>query len=506
MNQIYENIKNKRIVIFGVGIIQADLLGLLQFENLQYYICDSPDMTDDARLLDVPCYHSERLLHEDRTDLFIIICENDECYANRKLEKMGFIEGKQYCFAEDILFEYAHGKQLPTISHIWGAAGTFLYHKEDIKNYIKEVKSFIVSDMNGVDSSFQNLPVISFDEYQHEENNFILVCSIYYKNIGKKLIEQGLLPGKDFINVRTFIKLMKYAFSSDSEYKFINRSKGAENLLIVLAGYKPFVWNSVFGRIKAYVPQNFDIVLVSSGKYDTYLVDLCQINGWSYVSIEKNNVSMALNIGISLFSKAKYIWKMDEDIIVTEGCFEEMEKAYQYVANESRYEIGFVSPILNVNGYGHVKLLERMNCVKEWEEKFGELKITNCYTHHVAIHYAPEAALFMWGKENPKLSDVDMIAETLKNKKFQFSVCPVRFSIGFIMFSRQDWIRMGMFWVTDKLNLGADEEHICQYCLMNARIMAIAENAYAGHLSYGPQHKVMEEYYRNNESLFLLKN
>ena len=64
---------------------------------------------------------------------------------------------------------------------------------------------------------------------------------------------------------------------------------------------------------------------------------------------------------------------------------------------------------------------------------------------------------------------------------------------------------MGAFPVIEGHNLGADEEHICSYCMLHARAMGITENAVVGHLSYGPQHKAMEEYYRANRDKFMLK-
>jgi hypothetical protein len=506
MDSIYGKIKNKRIAVFGVGIMQADLLGLFKFERLQYYICDMVETTGDVMLLDMPCYNSEHLLTENREDLFIIICENDESYAHRKLESMGFVEGKQFCFGEDILFEYAYQRVLPRITRIWGVAGTLAYHREELMPFVHDVRSYIVSSMNDVSPVYKGLPVSSFDDYKGGKDDFILVCSIYYKEIGKQLIKSGLLPGRDFLHVRTFVKLIKYAAFSDSRFQFENRAKQSENLLIILSGYKSLVWESVFPRLRKYVPADFDVVVITSGRVNEELKEMCSAHNWSYVSTERNNVSLAVNLGILLFPEAKYIWKIDEDIIVTEGCFEAMVKTYRHLQQNSRYEIGFVTPLLNVNGYGYVPLLELTNSVGTWERKFGELRVTDCYTHHVAIHDSPEAAMFMWGEGNPALCSLDTVAEELSNIPFRYSICPVRYSIGFIMFSRQDWIRMEMFPVTEKMNLGADEEHICQFCLMHARVIAVAENAVAGHLSYGPQHKAMEDFYRQNRQLFLLRD
>ena len=41
-------------------------------------------------------------------------------------------------------------------------------------------------------------------------------------------------------------------------YKFIDRKKDNEKLCIILAGYKQFLWEDVFGRIEKYVSQDIE--------------------------------------------------------------------------------------------------------------------------------------------------------------------------------------------------------------------------------------------------------
>ena len=48
---------------------------------------------------------------------------------------------------------------------------------------------------------------------------------------------------------------------------------------------------------------------------------------------------------------------------------------------------------------------------------------------------------------------------------------------------------MGMFPVKQHMNLGADEEHICKFCMMHARVMAVAENTSVVICHTDPQHK-----------------
>jgi len=286
------------------------------------------------------------------------------------------------------------------------------------------------------------------------------------------------------------------------DYRFVNHYKRNENLLIVLSGYKEFVWESVFGRLESFAPQNTDVCIVTSGKDNPTMRNLCEKNQWSYLSTDMNNVSLATNIAISLHPDAEYIIKMDEDIFVTEGTFEELLKTYNKVEAESDYEVGFVTPLIPINGYGYARVLELLNLKEAWEKRFGEIKITDCYNHHMTIHDNPDAAEFLWGKDNPSMHSIDMIQDKLRKREFSYSVCPVRYSIGLIVFTRDNWLKMKMFPVKHFENMGADEKAICKFCMMEGKAMVVSENCIVGHLSYGPQHSVMERYYHEHRNLF----
>ena len=505
---MYEIIKDKRIVVWGIGILQSDIIGIFPFCNLLYFVDDFYE--EGCAEAFIPSgknvYSSDRLLIENKTDLFVVICDNDEDYAASRLEAMGFREDVDFGFGENLLinpplFEFTRSKRI----HIWGAGNTYTYHKNEIVDHIDEIVSFIVSESNNNPSDINGRPVVAFDDAQIASGDFIIVCSIHYKEIAGLLADNGYVIGKDFINIRTFTLLAKLSLYSLDSHSFANRSKDSEELLVILSGYKKHLWGSVFPRLKRFIPAHIDVALVTSGLFNDELNLMAADYGWSYISTERNNVSLAVNTAISLHGKAKYIYKIDEDILVTEGCFESMRTAYTRIETESRYEVGFVTPLIPVNGYGYVRILEIFDLTEEWETRFGELIYTDCYRHHVAIHDSPEAALFMWGKDIPVLADIDAMARTMGSADFQYSICPVRYSIGFILFSRRNWLRMGMFPVLEHLNLGADEEHICKFCMKHARVMGVAENALAGHLSYGPQHKAMEEYYRQHTDRFLLK-
>ncbi len=109
----------------------------------------------------------------------------------------------------------------------------------------------------------------------------------------------------------------------------------------------------------------------------------------------------------------------------------------------------------------------------------------------------------MWGEGLPQLSNIDEMNRMLQSLPLRYHVCPIRYSIGLILFSRDNWIAMDMFPVNWHTNMGADEIHICKYALMHGKAMIESGNTLVGHLSYGPQHKSMEEYYYQHPECFI---
>ena len=286
------------------------------------------------------------------------------------------------------------------------------------------------------------------------------------------------------------------------EYVFENRSRGSESMLIVLAGYKPDLWDAVFGRLAKFLPAGIDVCVATSGKTDARLRALCAARGWSYLSTARNNISLIQNMAIRLHPSAQWIYKMDEDVFLTEGVFERMKAAYLAAPDRLAAEVGFVSPLLPVNGYGHVRLLMKLALQGEWESRFGKLMYTEGLQRHTQILKNPEAAKFMWGATDSRLGDLDGLGRLLASRPEELSVCPYRYSIGFILFARKTWMDMGAFGVDAKgSNLGLDEEQLCQYCVLQAKAMVVVENAVAGHFSYGPQTRAMLEYLKASERL-----
>lgn len=319
-----------------------------------------------------------------------------------------------------------------------------------------------------------------------------------YDNLAKNetcvKIVKGARQRKKDINKKKRVK---------GKYKFINRKKDYDKLCIILAGYKEFLYDDVFGRIKKYIPKDIDVCIVSSGLYSDKLEEIANENEWSYLSVKQNKVTLVQNIAINLFKKAKMIFKLDEDIFVTKHFFSGLLKTYEKVEKDSPYRVGFVAPLIPINGYAHVRVLEKTGLLKTYEKKFGRA-IHNWDSSDKIISNS-NIAKFMWGETEKKLRDIDALDEEFSREPFSYTVSAIRFSIGAILFSRDLWEAMGRFVIGPGNNMGRDEVQICDFVMADSRAIIVSENTLVGHFSFGKQTEEMKKYYEKNRDIFKVK-
>lgn len=295
-------------------------------------------------------------------------------------------------------------------------------------------------------------------------------------------------------------KALPYELRDD--HTFHDAQRGREKLCIILAGHKPELWHTVFGRIEAWIPKDVDVCVMTSGVHVPALIDMCAQNGWSYLSTRHNKLTRIQNLAIHLHPKAQYIYKLDEDMFVTQGLFDRLLQTYRQAAEESRYDIAFAAPLIPLNGYGYVRVLEKCGLLDDWERRFGKAVCTDGKHHHAAIMEQGAAAQYMWGETCPVLRDIDALADRFGQEPPAYTVCPIRFSIGAILFSRRSWLDWGMFPVDWTNGMGLDEEHIAHVCMYHGKVGVVSENALAGHLAFGPQARDMLAYYQRDRSRF----
>lgn len=290
------------------------------------------------------------------------------------------------------------------------------------------------------------------------------------------------------------------------DYEFVDRRRNTRDLCIVLAGYKEEIWDDIFTRLRTYIPEDMDVCICTSGKTVDRLKEMCRDNQWSYLATEKNQVCDIQNMAIVLHPSAEWIFKLDEDIFVTKYFFTNLRKRIQNPP--PRYRIGFVAPLIPINGYCYVRVLEKLNLIGAWEKHFNPAYYTDCSHHSVDIWKNPEAAEFMWGKEEARLQDIDVLAEEFQNMPDAYSLCNIRYSIGAIAFPREVWqniCKEGGFPMNTPSGLGRDEEALCVHCLLAGLAMVVDENTIVGHLSFGQQNQEMYEFYRMHKERFACK-
>ncbi len=284
--------------------------------------------------------------------------------------------------------------------------------------------------------------------------------------------------------------------------KFINRSKDRDALCIVLAGYKEYLYDDVFERIVRYKPADIDCCVITSGKYSQTIDKICEKHSWSYLSTKENNVSLVQNIAISFHPKAKYIYKLDEDIFITENYFEKMKRA-MVEAKESEYNPGIIAPLIPINGFSHLIILKKLGLVEDYRKRFeAPMYMTG---NERQIQSNPKAAMFFWGDEDI-VPSIDEMNRRFAQEPNRLTPCPIRFSIGAVLFERQLWEDMGFFEV-DKYgtSMGVDETQICSFCMRKSRPIIVSENIVVGHFSFGPQTQGMLEYYQHNPEKFKIQ-
>ena len=287
---------------------------------------------------------------------------------------------------------------------------------------------------------------------------------------------------------------------------FDNRSKQKKTLLMVLAGYKHELYDNVFDRLKKFCPEWIDVCLLTSGKLDEQVRQIAKRYQWSYMSSDINNLCLIQNECIKQFKSASSIFKMDEDMFMTDRCFEKMILAYTKAENRLNIVPGFIVPIINVNCRTYLTLLKKDRQIYErFVAEFGKPVITNGLHHHQYILEDSDVAKFMWMNfdidyENHKAASSNTLTE-----------CGTRFSIGLVYFKRSTFEMMGGFEDTtsskldwEQKGLGVDERQICRFAMMKAMPIIIDESTVVGHLGYGPQTNDMLDIYKEHQLWFSL--
>jgi len=271
-----------------------------------------------------------------------------------------------------------------------------------------------------------------------------------------------------------------------SLYRFVNRGNNRQTLIVVLAGYKSYLWPATLARLEKYASEDADFCIASAGMRSVELEKMCERNGWSYLSVSRNAPGIALNRAIALHPLADYIFKLDEDIFIGKDFFRLLRQGYDYVWKDTLREPGFCAPTLNVNGISYLHFLRKLDLEREYEREFGPL-IAFCGG---LLQSNPSVALWLWRNTLPFDQKVAEFAQS----ETRYSLCGMKFSIGAILFRRAFIEQIGGFrsaWCPGAL--GVDEGFLCRDCVHQSRPMYIIENVLSGHFSFSPQEALMRE-------------
>ena len=146
--------------------------------------------------------------------------------------------------------------------------------------------------------------------------------------------------------------------------------------------------------------------------------------------------------------------------------------------------------------------LEKLQLKKLYEEKFE--KPLYAAGPSRMIENSVEVAKFFWG-ENEYIPTIDQMNAQFWNGEKKVLPCPIRFSIGAILFERQLWEKMGYFKVSKKgVAMGGDESQLCSYCCEYSKPIMVSDNVVVGHLGFGPQNAAMKEYYLGHKEKFMI--
>jgi len=389
--------------------------------------------------------------------------------------------------------------ELRQAKHIWiygaGLVGKKVLKLLSEETFHLQIEGLVVSELSEGQKQQEGYRVVEITDTEVLEKDSVFLVAVspkYQKDIIDTLLAAGysryIIWKNEFARQRWYL----------ADYQLEDRRGRLSKACFVLSGYKEFLWDIVFGRLKQFVPEDVDVCILSSGMYSDKLSRIARENGWSYLSTELNDVTLVQNVAIKLFEEADWIYKMDEDIFVTQGSFETLMQTYVDVEQEGPYQVCFTAPLIPVNGYGHIRILDRLGKREIYEERFGKT-VYGCHPESM-LEKDINAAGFMWGAGG-EIPQLDILNAMCSNDR-DYSVCGVRFSIGFILFHRSTWEAMRGFSVSGKLDLGVDEVELCQHCMVQSKAIIVAENTVVGHFSFKQQAEKMREFYEKNQGLF----
>lgn len=384
--------------------------------------------------------------------------------------------------------------------YIYGAGLTGINYLQRFGRQLpsRPIESIIVSDKKGNPEKIGSCNVVPLSELSVPKEDaffWITAGAKHQEGIIQRLEEAGYsryaIPNQE-ISEKLYLL---------ERHEFADRRKRKDKVLFVLAGYKEFLWNDVFERLEKYIPNDIEVCVLSSGLKSDRLAEIAEKNGWSYLSTAYNSVTMIQNIAMEYYPDAQWFYKLDEDMFLTQGALESMMRTFFRVREMEPCNVGVVAPLIPLNGYGHIRVLDKLGLRDTYEKKFDKV-LSGGYPVK-KIESDIDAAAFMWGATG-ELPRLDELNRTFADSN-EYSFCNVRFSIGCILYSREFWNKMGgayPYGTGQPGDVGEDEVHLCARTVLKSYVLAVDESSVVGHFSFGPQTEGMKDYYAARHELF----
>lgn len=381
---------------------------------------------------------------------------------------------------------------------LWGIGRQSIETYEWIRQNYESGKIIRVIDnfKNTFTKEWRGIPVSGVDGLDElEAGSYVVLLAVNYADaIRVQLEAYGIMQVYNLYDLEE----QHSGKNTRPEYQFYDRSRGKKNLCYILAGYEEELWESTLERILCFQSEEFDYCIVSSGRYDENLKQLAKREGWSYLYSETNQVCVLQNIVIELHPLAEYIIKMDEDMFIGAGFFEDMLNSYHRIERTGEYRIGFMVPVIPLNCCGYVTYLDKISKTAQFEAQFGKAY----RSRFSAVYDLVEAAEFLWDT----MEDFDSMAEYFTKYRGRTEILGCYFNIGCIMFSRKRWLLMGK-WPENAGSTGMGEDEVYIYKDNMEKDMPIyeAQDILVGHFAFGGQKQRMRQYYMSHRDKFIVK-
>jgi len=289
-------------------------------------------------------------------------------------------------------------------------------------------------------------------------------------------------------------------WASRDHHCFDDRSRKSKVLICFMAGYKPELWQYAMPRFSAAATQG-DICLVTPGLRSDDLRKHCRTEGWSYLGTAVPDVSLAQNLCYQLHPYASMFVKVDEDMFLLPDTITKLLSQYHAIKADGVVDLGFIAPMMPLNGICYRPLLEMLGLLGDFEHRFGKARSAHA---GLPIQDDPKTARWIWEKTAP----LSATAEKLGRKPPVHLPCSIRLNIGMIAFERKFWRDVGYLPVNRRrlgaglTTQGADEEHICGKAVTLSRPGVVTTAALAGHFAFNAQYESMLKLLKRRPKLF----